>query len=82
MADGLQVAIVTAVAALALVALVRPYLRRPTGTETGSCPKCASGTSGRPTASAEARPLRVVRLGGPPPGGRGGAMPRETRRPS
>jgi hypothetical protein len=43
MGDTIQVVIVTAVAGAALVALVRPYLRRPDAKKTAPpCANCAS----------------------------------------
>lgn len=47
MSDGLQVAIVTVAAAAALVALVRPYLRKPTVAKkaTPSCANCAASST-------------------------------------
>ena len=55
MGDGLQVGIVTTVAVAALVALVRPYLRRPEVKKGAPpCANCAASTvppaeAGRPT---------------------------------
>ena len=54
MTDGIQVAIVSVVAVAALVALVRPYLRRPELKKGAPpCANCASSAhaapSGRPT---------------------------------
>ena len=51
MSDGIQVAIVTAVAAGALIALVRPYLRRSELKKSAPpCANCAASTVPRSAA--------------------------------
>jgi hypothetical protein len=62
MSDEFQVGLVTAITALAFIALVRPYLRRSPPGGDAPCPKCASSNPCEPAADS-ASPVRLVRSG-------------------
>ena len=65
MSDALQLVVVTAVAGVALLAIVRPYIRR-RGTERDvPCAKCASGNPCEPARpEPDVQPLRLTRPDG------------------